>query len=100
MNQCQYVKLDDTNCQAKPVKGYSHCFRHEPTLHEISIVASRKGGLNRRLQGEYGSYTPLNTPQDIQNFLAKVINDVWRGRAPVQVGTSMGFLTTCWLRAH
>lgn len=98
--QCSFVKTDKTLCNAKPVKGSSLCFRHNPLLQEAQLVASSKGGQNRRLQGVYGQGIALKTPDDIQSFLATVINGVWIGDIPVQVGSSMGFLTRCWLDAY
>lgn len=42
----------------------------------------------------------INSPEDIKNFLAKVINGVWSQEVPIPVGTSMGFLSRCWLDAY
>ena len=42
----------------------------------------------------------LNTPEDVKNFLSEVINGVWAEGIPVQVGSSMGFLTRCWLDTY
>lgn len=97
---CKYIKNDGLNCKAKPVKGSEYCFRHNKDFKEQSIQASRKGGLNRRLQGAYGDSVKLTTPRDVTNFLGLVINKVWMGKIPVQVGTSMGFLSRCWLDAY
>ncbi|MDP2672156.1 MAG: hypothetical protein Q8O68_01450 [Candidatus Daviesbacteria bacterium] len=97
---CKHVKTNGTQCQAKPVKGSEYCFRHNKDFKEQSIQASRKGGLNRRLQGAYGDSVKLTTPHDVTKFLGLVINNVWTGKIPVQVGTSMGFLTRCWLDAY
>ena len=97
---CNYVKANRKKCQAKPVKGSEYCFRHNKDFKEQSIQASRKGGLNRRLQGAYGDSVKLTTPRDVTNFLGLVINNVWTGKIPVQVGTSMGFLSRCWLDAY
>lgn len=97
---CKHVKTNGIQCQAKPVKGSEYCFRHNKDFKEQSIQASRKGGLNRRLQGAYGDSVKLATPRDVTNFLGLVINNVWTGKIPVQVGGSMGFLTRCWLDAY
>lgn len=97
---CNFIKKDGANCNARPVKGSEYCFRHNKDLKEQVIQASRKGGLNRRLQGSYGDAVNLATPKDVTRFLGLVINNVWMGKIPVQVGTSMGFLTRCWLDAY
>ena len=98
--KCQFIKSDGTSCRANHIKRSQYCFRHEPKQREISIVASSKGGENRRLQGVYGQEIKLKTPADIREFLGMVINKVWCGEIPVQVGSSMGFLTRCWLDAN
>ncbi len=98
--QCSFIKANKTLCNAKPVKGSTLCFRHNPLFQEAQLVASSKGGRNRRLQGVYGHDITLKTPDDIQLFLGTVINAVWTGKVPVPVGSSMGFLTRCWLDAH
>lgn len=97
---CKYIKSDGLKCKAKPVNGSEFCFRHNKDYKEQSMLASRKGGLNRRLQGAYGDSIRLTTPRDVTNFLGLVINNVWTGKIPVQVGTSMGFLSRCWLDAY
>jgi len=82
------------------VKGSSFCFRHNPDLEEERLNASQKGGLNRRLQGVYGEEVVLQEPRDVRVFLGNVINAIWTGKAPAQLGSSMGFLTRCWLDAY
>lgn len=100
LKKCKFVKSNGKLCQAKPIKGYSLCFRHNPLFLEASIVASQKGGQNRALQGQYGSEVILNSTSDVEKFIGVVINGVWIGKVPVPTGTAMGFLTKCWLEAH
>lgn len=98
-NKCSFIKPDGNLCQAKPVKDSSLCFRHNPSLREANLQASRRGGQNRALQGQYGQRVKLDTASDVKEFLSEVINRVWIGEVPVPVGTSMGFLVRCWLDA-
>lgn len=42
----------------------------------------------------------LESPEDVKSFLGQVINAVWAEGVPVPVGSSMGFLTRCWLDAY
>ncbi len=93
--KCQY-----SQCNAYSMKDSNYCFRHNPDTNEARTLASRKGGQNRVLQGVYGEEIQLNTPQDVKSFLGVVISGVWTGQVPVPVGSSMGFLTRCWLDAH
>ena len=100
MNQCEFIKSDGNRCKARPIKGSGFCFRHNPDMVEEKLNASQRGGLNRRLQGVYGQEVTLKEPEDIKVFLGKVINAIWTGKAPAQLGSSMGFLARCWLDAH
>jgi len=97
---CKFIKSDDSSCNAFHTQGSDYCFRHNPDFKEKATLASKNGGENRRLQGVYGKKIGLRTPNDIKSFLGMVINSVWTGKIPVQVGTSMGFLTKCWLEAY
>lgn len=98
--RCQYIKSNKIKCQAFAQKDREFCFRHDPTSNEAKLVASSKGGQNRALQGFYGKAVRLETPEDVKRFLGKVINAVWAEGVPVPVGSSMGFLTRCWLDAY
>jgi len=100
MNQCEFIKSDGNRCKARPIKGSGFCFRHNPDMVEEKLNASQRGGLNRRLQGVYGQEIVLKEAEDIKNFLGKVINAIWTGNAPTQLGSSVGFLARCWLDAH
>ena|ERR1035437_10016838 len=98
--KCQYIKQDETNCKAYQTADSSYCFRHNPNNKEKGLLASKKGGENRRLQEVFGESVALQSAEDVKTFLGLVINSVWTGTAPVQLGTSMGFLTRCWLDAY
>ncbi len=100
MNTCSYIDEDGQSCKARPVKGTTLCYWHTPSLKQANILASSRGGQNRRLQDAYGSAVKLDTPRDVQKFLSGVINAVWTGKIPVQVGTSMSFMSKCWLDAY
>lgn len=100
MNTCSHIGKDGQKCNSRPIKGTALCYWHTPQLKEANMLASSKGGQNRRLQGAYGDTVELRTPRDVQKFLSGVINAVWTGKIPVQVGTSMGFMTKCWLDAY
>ncbi len=98
--KCAYIGNKGKLCKAKPIKSGKFCFWHTPGFKKTRLEASKNGGLNRRLQGAYGDAVILRTPFDTYGFLGDVINAVWTGKVPVQVGTSMGFLTRCWLDAY
>lgn len=97
--KCKKILINKKKCQAFAQKGKDYCFRHDPKQVKMAQKASRKGGQNRTLKGVYGQPVRLRTPRDIKRFLGEVINAVWAEGVPVQVGSSMGFLTRCWLDA-
>lgn len=98
--KCKKILKNNKQCRAFARNNNEFCFRHDPTSNEAKLVASSKGGQNRALQGVYGAPVKLETPEDVKRFLGKVINAVWAEGVPVPVGSSMGFLTRCWLDAY
>lgn len=98
--KCKNILSNNQLCRAFAQKKNDFCFRHDPKNKETKLVASIKGGQNRALQGVYGVPIKLKTPKDVKRFLGKVINAVWSKGVPVPVGSSMGFLTRCWLDAY
>ncbi|MCR4324917.1 MAG: hypothetical protein NUV69_04505 [Candidatus Curtissbacteria bacterium] len=98
--KCQKLLGDNRKCRAFAQKGKDYCFRHDPDQADNALFASQKGGENRSLRGIYGKNVKIESPEDVKVFLGKVINGVWAGGVPVQVGSSMGFLSRCWLDAY
>ena len=98
--ECKKILSNNQQCRACAQHGKEYCFRHDPEAKEAGIMASSRGGQNRALQGVYGDPVTLDSPQDVKDFLAKVINAVWSKGVPVPVGGSMGFLSRCWLDAY
>lgn len=98
--KCKKILNNNQQCHAFAQKGQDYCFRHDPNNETLALQASRKGGENRTLQGVYGHEVSLDTPADVKLFLGQVINGVWTGLVPVPVGSSMGFLTRCWLDTY
>lgn len=76
------------------------CFRHSPEHAIKAQKASQKGGANRTESITFGDEINLKTPKDIQFIIGKVINGVWHGKVPAKIGSSIGFLTRCWLDAY
>ena len=98
--ECTKILPNNRQCQARAQHEKEFCFRHDPDAKEAGMIASSRGGQNRALQGVYGDPVTLDSPQDVKDFLAKVINGVWSGGVPVPVGGNMGFLSRCWLDAY
>ena len=98
--KCKKTLKNNQQCQAFALRGQDFCFRHDPEGVSGALQASRRGGENRALKGIYGDPIKLETPNDVKRFLGNVINSVWAEGVPVQVGSSMGFLTRCWLDAY
>ena len=100
MSICIQVKANGAPCRARGMADKGYCFRHNPEAKEAALAASRRGGQNREPQTSYGSRIALKAPSDVTTLIEEVINAVWTGKAPVKVGTSIGFLARCWLDAH
>lgn len=99
--RCKYIKSDGTRCKAYAMKNSEYCFSHNPEVKEEKALAVRKGGLNRRLCKAYGEPLEINSPEDIKNLLADVINGVWCGDIPEnRPAATLGFLSRCFLSAY
>lgn len=98
--KCKKILNNNRQCRAFAQKDNKFCFRHDSVSSKARLAASSKGGQNRALQGVYGTSVKLKTPEDVKKFLGIVINGVWSRGVPVPVGSSMGFLTRCWLDAY
>lgn len=98
--KCQYLKPDRTKCRANHINNSSFCFRHDPNKQEERMLASRKGGQNRALKGDWGERIVLTSPKDATYLMGEVINKVWTGEAPTQLGSSMGFMIRVWLDCY
>lgn len=98
--KCKHILSSDQPCRAFAQKDQEYCFRHDPNKIDSALEASRRGGENRALRGPYGQAIQLDTPEHIKQFLGQVINGIWAGQVPVPVGSSMGFLSRCWLDAY
>jgi len=98
--ECKSQTINGRACGANAQTGSNYCYRHDPINKEKSLLASKRGGENRRLQEVFGEPVKIESANDVKTFLGIVINSIWTGRAPVQAGTALGFLTRCWLDAY
>jgi hypothetical protein len=98
--QCKFIKPNKEQCKANSLTNSQFCFRHDPKHATEAHRASQKGGENRNHTGGFDEKISLKKPQDIQDFLSKVINYTWQGKIPAKDSSSMGFLTRCWLDAY
>lgn len=87
-------------CKAHSITSSNYCFRHSPTESRKALEASKKGGSNRSPSVAFQETIELKEPKDIQVLISKVINGMWQGKVPIKVGSSIGFLTRCWLDAY
>lgn len=101
MTKCKKIKPDGGQCRANALKNSDFCFSHSPEYAEKKALATRKGGLNRKLYGVYGNEIQIKSPKDVKRLLSDVINGVWTGQMPAnQPANTLGFLARCWLDAH
>lgn len=98
--KCTYIKTNKEQCKANSMVGTQFCFRHSPRHATKAQKASQKGGANRTPSVTFQEELTLKTTKDIQILIGKVINGVWQGKIPIKVGSSIGFLTRCWLDAY
>lgn len=98
--KCKKILDNNQQCDAFALKDKDFCFMHDPELKEARLIASSRGGQNRVLQGNFGKEVRINSPSHAKKFISEVINKVWTGQVPAQIGSSMGFLVRVWLECH
>ncbi len=98
--QCVFIKKNKKQCKAHKMFDSTFCFRHNPKHVTKALEASKTGGENRSVSISFQEDITLKTTHDLQQFIGKVINGVWQGKIPTKVGSSIGFLTRCWLDAY
>ena len=98
--KCAFIKKNKEQCKAHKMIHSRHCFRHDAKQVKKALQASKTGGENRRMQIAFSEEVTINSTKDLQEFIGRVINGVWQGKIPIKVGSSLGFLTRCWLDAY
>ena len=98
--RCIFIKKNNEQCNAHKMFDSTLCFRHNPKHVTKALKASKTGGENRSVSIAFQEEIMLNTTHDLKQFIGKVINGVWQGKIPTKVGSSLGFLTRCWLDAY
>ena len=98
--QCTFIRTNKQQCRAPCMTGTKLCFRHSPDRVKQALEASQTGGTNRSPSVAFQEVITLKTTKDIQKLIGKVINGVWQGKVPIKVGSTIGFLTRCWLDAY
>lgn len=98
-NQCNYIKEDGGQCNARPMKESKYCFSHNPDTQVEKHLAVVKGGFASK-RVELG-LEPLSikTPQEISQLLENTINEVRDGRMPPNIANTIGFLAGHALKA-
>lgn len=98
--KCTYIKQNKEQCKANSMITTKLCFRHSPRHARKAQKASQRGGANRSPSVAFTEEITLTSTKDIQNLLGKTINGIWQGKVPIKVGSTIGFLSRCWLDAY
>jgi len=99
--KCTFIKSDNQPCQAQAMNGSEFCFRHDPNSKELQLVASSKGGANRKLFKSYGEKIEIKSPKDVMELIGLTISGVWSGEIPAgQPANTIGFLSRCYLDVY
>ena len=99
MPNCQHLKLDGGQCQAKAIKGSVYCFTHNPDTQIEKHLAVVKGGLNSKRVKLDLEPLSIKTPQEVSMLLEDTINKVRSGEIPPNIANTIGYLAGHALRA-
>ena len=78
-----------------------HCYRHDPNSRDLSLEASRRGGLAREVELLTPlEEMPINTSKDVVKLIATTINEVRTGKLDPRIANTIGFLAGHLIRAY
>ena len=101
--QCEQVKSDGQRCRARPMKGSSFCFFHNPEVAQARATARQAGGVERSKPAtvlpQDTPDLPLATVQEVATLLGQTINQVRRGQVDPRVSNAVGYLAGIMLKA-
>ncbi len=83
--------------------GKTFCFSHDPSAEtkQAKLEAVRKGGLTREIEINKPLETvEIASPKDVISLLIKVIGEVRSGAIDPKIGSTLGYLATCLLKAY
>jgi len=103
--QCKFVKENNIQCGAKPLKGEEFCFFHsqDPKITEKRQSASSSGGTSRvnnlgRIV-PVSSYFSLKTVSEVLSLLEFTINDYLQGKIAREKASCIGYLANITIGA-
>ena len=97
--QCQFIKLNNDQCEANPMKDSEFCFTHNPETKEAKRLAAIKGGKSPKKN--YDPLTPveISDNKSVVNLLATTINEVRQGEIDLRVANCIGYLAGHLIKA-
>jgi len=98
--QCTHIGSDGQQCGAWARHNKEFCFRHDPESKELSLEASRRGGLAKEIEIETPlEAIPVSTPKDVVILITKTINEVRAGKLDPRIANTIGYLAGHLIRA-
>lgn len=102
--QCEALKATGGRCGSRAQNGRRFCYFHDPDQAEGLADARRRGGQAKpsKAAATYPDDHPafaMGDATEVKDSLAKVFNDVAKGVIPAKLGSTLGYLATCSLRA-
>jgi len=92
---CEHIKTDGNQCQAKPIKGSVLCFSHNPKTKNAKQRAVQKGGQAKKVEPQciFSAVPKLNERQDILDVLSITIQSIGNGDISSQQGNAIVYAT-------
>ena len=98
---CQFVKNNGRRCRARPVKGASFCFFHDPNKSVERQAAQRLEAQNKMaVLPSTTPDAPLNNMKDLIRLMGKAANQVLRGELDPKVANAFGYLCGLLMKAY
>ncbi len=98
--QCTHIGDDGKQCNAWARHDKAFCYRHDPDSRELSLEASRRGGLAREIEIETPlEAIPVSTAKDVVTLITRTINEVRAGTLDPRIANTIGYLAGHLIRA-
>jgi hypothetical protein len=99
--KCEFIKPDETKCEAHAIKDSEFCYFHNPDISdEDKREAQSNGGKTKALTlKEPLPVLPIAKPEDAVLLVADTINRVRAGTLDIRTANCLGFLSDKLLKA-
>lgn len=92
MNNCKFIKSDETTCKAKPVEGDTYCFWHSKKMKQKREQAIADGGMSPKRSYGRDDQISIESTNDVLKLIEQTINDLRGNKVSTRNANAIGYL--------